>query len=82
MNNLKEKICDIINCHESLITLLISKDEVLLWYSNWITYKITPNEIIYIPDVINRSRINDKKNKDLLNRIIEASLFIQKKVFC
>lgn len=82
MNNLKEKICDIINCHESLITLLISKDEVLLWYSNWITYKITPNEIIYIPDVINRSRINDKKNKGLLNRIIEASLFIQKKVFC
>lgn len=82
MNNLKEKVCDVLNCHESLITLEIYEDEIIFRYSNWISYTITSNEIIYHPDVVNPSRIKDERNKGLVHKLLEICLFLQKKIFC
>lgn len=82
-----DNVCDIINCHPSLVHLFTSDDKgkikINLRYSNWIMAKIDENEILFFNyEYTRKNRILKSKYEGFRKKLVEVCLYLQQVFFC
>lgn len=82
-----DNVCNIINCHPSLINLFTSSDKgkvkINLKYSNWIKAEIDENEILFFNcEYTRKNRILKSKYNDFRKKLITTCLYLQQIFFC